>query len=989
MKKAFLTLVTMLCCAMALQAVNTESIYTEKPNDPQAIFFTPENFNIAADGRTDVSQELQNALNRVANEQGFGILFVPEGKYRVSRTIYIPKAVRMIGYGKKRPVFILSKNSPGFSDEYPADKGGSKYMFWFTGSVVTDENHIPDANAGTFYSGISNVDIVLEEGNPQAVALRAHYAQHSFVNYMTINIGKCKAGLFDNGNEMENIKFIGGEYGVMTTKASPGWQVMVVDCAFEGQRKAAIRSQEGGMVIVNLQVKNVPTVFQIPQNYTDRLLIDNATFENVTGPAFDVSAFRNSNNGIALRDVKCSKVPVLLSCTETGEKYNFKEKNYKVKSFDYGLQMNSLTDDARYGCQMETEPLAKLPEPLTNDLPQIPSMSSWLNVLDFGAKGDGATDDTEAIEKAMASGDNIYFPTGWYRISRPLKMNPHTRFIGLHPFATQLTLAESTPAFSGFGKAQAMVESSVGGDNILNGIGINTGGFNYRAVGVKWMAGADSYMNDVKFVGGHGTMARPPYTPWVYRKPAVSSPAKPVYAQGFDYAWDNQHWSLWIAGGGGTFKDIWTANTYATSGVFISDTDVPGRIYAMSIEHHVREEVRMRNVSNWKIYCMQTEEEGVESIECQPIEMDGCRNLTFANLYMFRVIRVNRPFHSSVRIRNCEEIEFLNVHNYAQVKFANDIAIFDQSKNLEVRPWELQRVVVTGKEEPNLPKSGNTTRIAGDLEFAEGLAHDSKGNVYFVDHRLKRLYRWSPERGLTMLADFPWKPCGVGVDTEDNLLVTFRYDPQPGFEGETMDVTQLPDSKGTSFSGWGNSGFALLACTLDPENPEETIRLLDLIPMGKVENVAKALYPSNRWRDFHDFDANVIYRPEKCFVAPDGKTIIPQQYDLVRCSSLLEAYPGRPFYLSDDYDRRVVKVNVSADGTLTNMEKFINRGEFGVAVDKEGNIYVAEGDVLVYSLEGEYKTKISVPERPAALTIVGKTLFIAARSGVYKSVIEL
>ena len=51
-------------------------------------------------------------------------------------------------------------------------------------------------------------------------------------------------------------------------------------------------------------------------------------------------------------------------------------------------------------------------------------------------------------------------------------------------------------------------------------------------------------------------------------------------------------------GGGGTFKDIWTANTYAASGMLVSNTSTPGRVYAMSIEHHVRNEVRFDGVAN-------------------------------------------------------------------------------------------------------------------------------------------------------------------------------------------------------------------------------------------------------------------------------------------------------------------------------------------------------------------------------------------------------
>jgi len=995
MKRIFTLLLICLLPVLSARAVQQKSVYTQKPDDPGALFFTPENFpGITADGKTDVSVALQAAINRVKTEQSFGILFIPEGKYRISRTIYIPGAVRVIGYGKNRPEFILSKNSPGFAEEHPGDKGRSKYMFWFTGGIVSDESRVGDAGAGTFYSCMSNVNIRIEDGNPHAVALRTHFAQHSFVSYMTINIGKGKAGLFDLGNELENVAFIGGEYGIFSTKASPGWQVMMADCYFEGQRKAAIYAQEAGLAIVNLQAKNVPTVYEIQEGYCDRVFMENCRFENVSGPAIVIAVENNANTDVTLRDIVCSKVPVLVSYPRTGEQTKVTDKTYCVKSFNHGLQMASLTDTPAYRTDMDIVPLAKLPAVLQNDIPQLPGMETWVNVRDYGARGDGQTDDTQAIRRAMAAGDNVYFPTGWYIVSETVKMGPETKFIGLHPFATQLKLLESTPAFSSFGAPAALLESSEGGQNFLNGIGINTGAFNYRAVGVKWMAGADSYMNDVKYVGGHGTMRRP--TPAPQGAPAqqnrgrgmpqVSTPDSPVRAQGFDNAWDNQHWSLWVNRGGGTFKDIWTANTYASNGLLVTDTDVPTRIYAMSVEHHVRSEVRMRNVSNWKIYCMQTEEESVESRECQPFELDDCRDITFAELYMFRVIRFNWPYHSSVRMRGCRNVEFLNVHNFGQVKYSNDIPIYDQAKEIEVRPWEFARLLVTGDEASTFAgtsNSGTAVRIAADLEFAEGAAHDSKGNLYFCDHRLRRVWQWSPEKGLKLLADFPWKPNNVAVDTQDNVIVTFRYDRQPGFAADPVSVETLPDASGSSFSGWGNSGFATLAYAIDPRDPENSIRLLDLAPMGSVTNVAKALYPSNRWRDYHDFWTNVIYRPEKCFVAPDGRTIIPQQYDLVRSTSLIEAIPGERVFLSDDYDRRVISAAVAADGSLSDPKLFVERGEFGVATDAAGNVYVADGEVLVYGPDGAYKRTIRVPERPASLTVIGNKLYITARSGVY------
>lgn len=987
----------MLSSGMVCGAADLHSIYTSKPDDPEGYYFTPENYGIKADGKADVSVALQEAVNTLKREKNFGILYIPEGKYRLSRTIYIPAAVRLIGYGAERPEFILSKNSPGFEEEPADDKGKAKYMFWFTGGIVEDESHVNDANAGTFYSAISNINITIEDGNPYAVAIRAHFAQHSFVSHVAVNIGKGKAGLFDAGNFLDNVAFYGGDYGIYTTKASPGWQIMLVDSYFEGQRKSALKTQESGLAMVNIQARNVPMVIDIEQNFWDKLFIEDGYFEDVKGPLINIALEDNPNNQINFRDVFCRNVPTVAEFKTSGRTIEAAYKTYRINSFIHGLQMASMDSEPEYVTDIDMEPLRAAPEWPETVLPVLPELASCVNLKTLGAKGDGTTDDTEAIQAAIDKYDNIYVPQGWYLISKTLKLRPETKLIGLHPYGTQFRLAESSPEFSGFGGPVAMVESAEGGENFLSGIGICTGGYNYRAVGVKWMSGEKSFVNDVKFIGGHGSMwkpvpgqTEPKWSGWGRQK--ISTPDDPVTETGKDLAWDNQYWSFWVTnGGGGIFQDIWTANTYASAGFYAEGTSTPAKIYAMSIEHHVREEVRFNNVSNWKVYCMQTEEETRESSECQPIEMDLCHDMTFANLYNFRVIRVNRPYHSSVRMRSCKGIEFLNLHNYAQTKYSNDVYVFDVNRNLEVRPWELARLTVTGNEasmQPEFP-GYDAVQAGSDFDFTEGASSDSKGNVYFCDNRMKRIFRWSASTGeINLVADFPWKPIFTAFDTEDNLLVGFRYDPQPGYmvDGSQESVEELPDAAGTSFSSWGNSGFSTRFYTMDPDNPEETIMLLDLVPMGSVDDVAKALYPSNRWRDFHDFDKITLRVPEKCYVAPDGKTIIPYVYDLARCSSLVPAYPGKKMYASNEYDKRTVSCDVNADGTLSNLKYFTETGEFGLTAGPDGNIYIADGDVYVFSPEGKKLSVIKVPERPSTLAFGGKdgrTLFITGRHRVF------
>jgi hypothetical protein len=973
------------------QAVKSTSVFQLKPDDAEAFYFTPARFIADPSGKTDISDSLQSAINTLKRMKNFGILFIPEGKYLITKTIYVPQAIRLIGYGKNRPQFILGKDSPGYQKPDESDKGKARYMFWFTGSIAEPDRPVNDAGAGTFYSALSNIDLKIEDGNPEAVALRTHYAQHSFIAHCDIQIGQGKAGMFDVGNHMEDVRFFGGRYGIYTTKTSPGWQFMMVDNYFEGQSEAAIRTQQAGLTIVRMQVKNVPAAITIDENFWEKLVLEDCFFENISGPAISISNEYNANTSVILRNLVCRNVPVLTLFSLSEEKKIAPGKIYRVNNFIHGLQMSELNADPVMQTTFEAEDLNLLPPLASCDYPHLPPMEQWVNLKTLGAKGDNETDDTKAIQEAIDKYPVIYVPQGWYKVSETLKLKANTVLIGLNPIATQFIIPESTPAFSGFGPPKALLETPVGGTNIVTGLGLSTGEYNFRAVACKWMAGEKSMLDDVKFIGGHGGMQRGPFTPWRGNRDRGQGSNKPQAPQGMDPAWDTQYWSLWITnGGGGVFKNIWTANTYANVGTYVSNTSTPGRIYAMSVEHHVRNEVRFSKVSNWKIYALQLEEESREGSECQPLEIDQCNKMIFANLYMFRVIRVKVPWHNSVRTWNCRDIEFLGVHNYTQIKYTTDNPIYDVMSHTEVRPWEFAYLHISGsKIKNNHPDAGTgIERMATGFEFAEGMCSDSKGNVYFCEQRMKRIYKWSAaDQSLQLLADYPWEPLSLGCDTKDNLLVVFRYNPQFGHmvNGTQESFRNPPDAAGTSFSGWGNSGFATRVYSIDPTNPDETLQELKQVPVGSVFQVAKALYPSNRWRDSHDFNDISVARNENCFLAPDGITIIPECYDLARACALVEAIPGKPCFATDEYDKRVVKMEVDKQGYLSNLKYFVEKGEFHAITDAAGNLYVADGNIYIFNPAGKQIKQISLPERPSSLTFGGEgNLFVVSRNSLFR-----
>src|SRR5437764_7143714 len=96
-------------CGATLRA---QSIFTQLPDDPGAVVLTAEQFAVKGDGVADDSEGIQQAMDRGRG----GIVFIPEGRYRLSKTVYVPTGTRVIGYGKSRPVFVLADNTPGFAE---------------------------------------------------------------------------------------------------------------------------------------------------------------------------------------------------------------------------------------------------------------------------------------------------------------------------------------------------------------------------------------------------------------------------------------------------------------------------------------------------------------------------------------------------------------------------------------------------------------------------------------------------------------------------------------------------------------------------------------------------------------------------------------------------------------------------------------------------------------------------------------------------------
>ena len=372
---------------------------------------------------------------------------------------------------------------------------------------------------------------------------------------------------------------------------------------------------------------------------------------------------------------------------------------------------------------------------------------------------------------------------------------------------------------------------------------------------------------------------------------------------------------------------------------------------------------------NWELIALQTEEEHGESPDALPLELDHTSHIVVANMHSYRVVGMLRTYPYAIRAVHSKDVTFRNLHVDSDSKVSFNDSVFDEDSGAGTRFRELGTLHLDGSQQTAAaPTAPSLERLATGFYNISGATVDAQGRLYFLDSRWQKIYRYTPAAGVELLRDSPIDAANLAIDRAGNLLVV-------SYTGDGTIYSFKPDA---------------------PQNQLNVLKPQPAVPRPNLD----AYLPVDYWALRKYLLNPQLLKKQAQYVSEDGSTFLPagndfvrgelyygtKMSDVLRTFALAKVTPGKPFYVTDEEEQRTYTADVTPEGALAKLKPFAERGGESVTTGPDGKVYLAAGQVYVYSPQGKQLATIAVPERPIDLIFGGpdgRTLYILARTSLY------
>ncbi|KAH8815884.1 pectate lyase superfamily protein-domain-containing protein [Xylogone sp. PMI_703] len=598
------------------------------------VFRNVADYGAKGDGSTDDTDAINSAITD-GNRCGQGcdsstvtpaLVYFPPGTYVISKPIVQLYYTQLVGDAVSVPTIKAAASFTGMAmiDADPYDNNGNN---WYT-------------NQNNFFRQIRNFVLDLT-GMPATAGAGIHWqvAQATSLQNIVFNMrtdggtSNAQQGIFmDNGSGgfMTDLTFNGGKYGAFFGNQ----QFTTRNLTFNNCQTAIFMNWNWAWTLQDVNINNCQIGIDMAsggaatQSVGSVLLLDSKISNTPIGVSTVYHTDEGVTNGTLIIDNVDFSENVPVAVSNAGTKTTILAGNAKVTSWVQGNTYSG--SNAGKAIQAPLTSPATKPKTLLNSAgnvftrskPQYEDLpaSSFISTKSNGAKGDGVTDDTAAIQAIFDSAsenDIVYFDHGAYLITSTVKVPKNIKITGeIWP----LIMAGGSKSFKDQSNPAPVFQVGQPGDQgsvEMSDLIFETAGPQPGAIMIEWnvaeasQGSAGMWDVHVRIGGSAGTDLQ---SNTCSKNPTVTAAANPdcegaflllhVTSQATIYLENN--W-FWVSDHELDLSDHNQINIFNGRGVLVGSEQGPVWMWGTSSEHSVLYNYQIANASNVYMALIQTE----------------------------------------------------------------------------------------------------------------------------------------------------------------------------------------------------------------------------------------------------------------------------------------------------------------------------------------------------------------------------------------------
>jgi hypothetical protein len=568
-------------------------------------------YGAKGDGATDDTAAFIRALDEGRGRTGVkspANVYVPPGTYLISDTLILWRATLLAGDEECPPTIVLRPSAPGFGD--PANPkpmlvtAGGWNVDPATRNWRTRTDELNGSTNNTFFITIRDLDLKIAGGNPGAWGIYWLVAQQTSLRRVAIDAGTAQGCLrsmwWGGGGVISQLRLVGGDYGWHVQETS---QWLLRSTEFRGQRKASLwLDQVWNFSLVDLRFDETAPV----RLRGGAVALIDSRFAKIAG---DSAIESDGTTALFLQNVATQGGRwVVRDVLPAGPGGATRVRRWAAgAAMVNGKALPGRAHDLAGTLPAREEPLPRPP------YPRMPR--DTLSVTALGAKGDGKTDCTEPLRRALLAHRALFFPEGEYLVSDSLTLRPDSQLFG-----EMWSLVQLKPTSAGFqdpSGRKPLLDVPGGAQAAVTICHLQCRVLSPGGIACDWQAGGRSAMIDTTFLN--------------------DSPTQQL------------NWRV-RGQGGGLIENCWSPGK-SGDGLEISSTG-PAWFYMVQQEHYQGTALVLRNAKHVVLLGLQFE------MSPNYVRIEDCRDIT-----LFQTVAGSYegpPARSLIHVANSHGIALFN-----------------------------------------------------------------------------------------------------------------------------------------------------------------------------------------------------------------------------------------------------------------------------------------------------------------------------------------